>query len=688
ACLDSFKPDVVFMALNTSGGVDACEEAPALADAVIVRGTKNVLAAAARHKSKVIFYSSDYVFDGKSGPYSEEDKPNPVNAYGRAKLTAERLVSAYPHGHLIIRTTAVYSWQRGSKNFAMQVFERLGAGRRLKVPKDQLCNPTLAEQLAESSLRLVLAEAEGIYNVVGSTRTDRSELAKGIAKALAFDPALIQPIATSKLSQKAARPLNAGLKTDKLEKLLGTRPLDLGQSLKRLGRAWRSDTHIKPPRRAAAGRASRLKQDILKRVREFHKVGHAKQRFIPGKTRIQYSGRVFGPEELVNLVDASLDFWLTLGPYGDLFEKKMRRHLGCRDFVFVNSGSTANLTAVMALMSKSIENPLKPGDEVITPAVTFPTTAAPLVHGGLVPVFVDCELGTYNIDPKLVDAAVSKKTRAIMIPHTLGNPCGLDVICEIAKRRGLYLIEDACDALGSTFDGRVVGTFGDLGTASFFPAHHITTGEGGGVIVNRARLVRTVRSVRDWGRDCWCAPGETNSCGKRFGWQLGGLPRGYDHKYTYSNIGYNFKPTDLQAAIGAAQADRLDEFNKKRRENFQSLAEGLAGYADRLILPKCDERADPAWFALPLTVQGGVERSALVRHLESANIETREIFGGNILQQPGYQDIPHRVHGNLKNSDRVMRDSFFIGVYPGLTEEMIHYVLKTFKAFFARGSRG
>ena len=320
---------------------------------------------------------------------------------------------------------------------------------------------------------------------------------------------------------------------------------------------------------------------------------------------------------------------------------------------------------------------------MITPAVTFPTTLAPLVHGGIVPVFVDCEVETCNIDPSLIEDAISPKTRAVMIPHTLGNPCDLEIIGDIVRRHALLLVEDCCDALGSTFDGRLVGTFGDLATLSFFPAHHITMGEGGGVIVNSGRLSPIVKSVRDWGRDCWCAPGESNTCGKRFGWQLGELPCGYDHKYTYSNLGYNFKPTDMQAAIGVAQMDRLPAFVEARRSNFQKLYHGLESYADRLILPRWHPRAEPSWFALPITVQGGVSRRELVHWLEHANIETREVFGGNILKQPGYIGIPMRQGGTLERTDRIMRDTFFIGVYPGLTDEMIAYVLDTFAAFFA-----
>jgi CDP-6-deoxy-D-xylo-4-hexulose-3-dehydrase len=337
----------------------------------------------------------------------------------------------------------------------------------------------------------------------------------------------------------------------------------------------------------------------------------------------------------------------------------------------------------MSLTSPQLERPLRPGDEVVTPAVTFPTTLAPIVQCGLVPVFVDCELGTYNVDPDLLAAAIGPRTRALMIPHTLGNPFALDVATELAREHDLFLIEDSCDALGATWEGRKVGTFGDLGTLSFYPAHQMTMGEGGAVLVNAARYERIVRSVRDWGRDCWCAPGESNTCGRRFGWELGELPRGYDHKYVYSHIGFNLKPTDLQAAIGVAQLERVPGFVEARRRNFRSLYEGLEQFTDQLILPVSDPRAEPSWFGFPITVRDTVSRQSLVRFLETGNIETRSVFGGSILRQPAYRDIEHRVVGSLERSDRVMRDTFFVGVHPGLTEEMLAYMIQRFEAFFA-----
>ena len=681
-CLRDVQPDVVFLAVNTAGGVDYCESHPEDARSVHVAGTSNIATAAGACGAKVVYYSTDYIFDGKAGPYSEEDKPAPVNVYGQTKWDAEEIIREITPNHLILRTTAVYGWDRASKNFAMQIWENLQAGKPLKVPNDQWCNPTLADYLAEASIRLVQAGATGVFNVVGKDRMARSELAVALAKAMALDPTLIVPLPTSELGQGAARPLQGGLQTEKLQDLLGTEPLGLDESLKRLRRHWRADTHISHGPGATTTEAGELKREILEKVQQYYHIAHKPQQFIPFKTRINYSGRVFGEEELVSLVDSSLDFWLTMGPFAEQFEQRLKRFFGAKEFLMVNSGSAANLTALMTLMSDQLERPLRAGDEVLTPAVTFPTTLAPIVHGGLIPVFVDCEVGTYNINPNLLESAISNKTRAIVVPHTLGNPCDMDVICDLAERYDLYLMEDSCDALGSTFRGKLVGTFGDLATLSFFPAHHITTGEGGGVVLNNASLVRIARSVRDWGRDCWCAPGESNTCGKRFGWQLGELPKGYDHKFTYSNIGYNFKPTDMQAAIGVRQLDRLDDFIEKRRQNFTRFYKGLEAYQDQLILPTLDSRSNPSWFGFPITTRDGTSRLELVQWLESANIETREVFAGNILRQPAYKNIRHRVHGTLEESDRVMRDTFFIGVYPGLTDEMMEFILKRFKEFF------
>jgi CDP-6-deoxy-D-xylo-4-hexulose-3-dehydrase len=436
--------------------------------------------------------------------------------------------------------------------------------------------------------------------------------------------------------------------------------------------------------------ADEIRAEILGLVREYHEAAHQPAPFEPGKTRVHYSGRVYDSAEMVGLIDCALDFWLTLGPCGHRFERRMREFFDAADFVLVNSGSSANLLMVSTMcapelgrrMGEAGKKPLEAGDEVITPAVTFPTTLTPIVQNRLIPVFVDCELDTCNLDPALLEAAIGPRTRAILAPHTLGVPCDMAAIMEIANRRGLWVLEDGCDALGATFEGRLVGTFGEMSSLSFFPAHHMTTGEGGGVAVNGPGMGAIARSIRDWGRDCWCDPGKSNTCGKRFDWQLGELPEGYDHKYVYSSQGYNLKPTDLQAAIGLAQADKVAGFIESRRRNYRRLYEGLRPLEDYLQLPRIDRRANPSPFGFVVTVREGIERRALVRHLEEANIETRLVFGGNILRQPGFLNIERRVPGSLVVSDEIMRRTFFVGVYPGLTEPMIDYMIETFHGFF------
>jgi len=434
--------------------------------------------------------------------------------------------------------------------------------------------------------------------------------------------------------------------------------------------------------------ASEIRDEILGLVREYYGAAHQRKPFEPGTSRLTYSGRVYDDEEIVALVASSLDYWLTLGPCGDRFEKRMQQFFDSRDFALVNSGSSANLLMVATLCAHELDDilqpgtrrRLQPGDEVLTPAVTFPTTLTPILQNGLVPLFVDCEVGTYNINPALIEEAVGPKTRCIFVPHTLGNPAAMDVIMDVAARHDLWVLEDCCDGLGATFNGKLVGTFGDMASLSFYPAHHITMGEGGGVSINHPRLKKTARSIRDWGRDCWCDPGKNNTCGKRFEWQLGDLPLGYDHKYIYSNLGYNLKPTDMQAAIGLVQIEKAPLFIERRRRNFRRLFEGLRGIEDRVVLPVTDPRADPSPFGFPITVREGLDRTRVTRALEAANIETRLVFGGNILRQPGFIGIEKRVHGTLEQSDVIMNRTFFVGVYPGLSDEAIDYMAEAIRS--------
>ncbi len=430
-----------------------------------------------------------------------------------------------------------------------------------------------------------------------------------------------------------------------------------------------------------------LRQEILAKVEQFEVLRSKDAKFVPAQSTVRYAGRVFGPAELRNAADAVLDFWLTAGRFSEEFEQRLAEYLGVEAVLMVNSGSSANLLAVTALTSPKLgERRIKPGDEVITVAAGFPTTVAPILQNGLIPVFVDVDLGGYNALPERVGAAIGPKTRAIMLAHTLGNPWDLGAIAKLARDKGLWLVEDNCDALGSTYQGKKTATFGDLATLSFYPAHHITTGEGGAVVCSTDELRRIVLSLRDWGRDCYCAGGENNTCGRRFSQQFGTLPLGYDHKYVYSHIGYNLKATDIQAAIGCSQLDRLDGFVEARKRNHAVLSKGLARYADRLILPRATPNSDPSWFAFVITVRedAGFSREDLVRHLFDQKVETRNLFSGNLLRHPGFLDIPHRVVGDLKNTDEITARTFFVGVYPGLGDAELAYMIEAFDKFFAK----
>ena len=432
---------------------------------------------------------------------------------------------------------------------------------------------------------------------------------------------------------------------------------------------------------------SRLRAEILAKVGEYYRLAHQGGPFVPGETFVNYGGRVYDELELQSAVDAILDFWLTDGPRVEAFSDALGDYLGVKHILTVNSGSSANLVAMTALRSPRLDHPLQPGDEVITPAATFPTTVAPIVQNGLIPVFVDCQVGTYNIDVNLLEAALSERTRALFVPHILGNPVEMDVVMAFAKAHDLYVIEDTCDALGSTFDGKACGAFGDFATFSFYPAHHITTGEGGAVGTSNARLHHIAHAIRDWGRDCWCdhRSGRDGECGRRFDWQIPGLDEPYDHRYYFTEIGYNLKMTDIQAAIGIPQVAKLDGFVDARKHNFQVLYEGLTPYQDRLILPSWSPKADPAWFAFTLAVRetAPFSRRDLNEYLREHKVETRYLFAGNILHQPGYRDIPHRVATPLTETDRVLKSAFFIGVYPGMDDARLGYMLQVFEDFLA-----
>jgi CDP-6-deoxy-D-xylo-4-hexulose-3-dehydrase len=430
-----------------------------------------------------------------------------------------------------------------------------------------------------------------------------------------------------------------------------------------------------------------LREEIFVKVKELYELRYGTKDFVAGETPVLYAGRVFDADEMIQLVDSSLDFWLTTGRFAAQFELEFAKFLGVRHALLCNSGSSANVLAVSALTSPKLgDRRLKPGDEVVTVASGFPTTVNPLFQNGLVPVFVDVELGTYNADVGAVGQAIGPRTRAIILAHTLGNPFDLDAIVQLAKRHDLWLVEDNCDAVGSIYGGRLTGTFGDLATVSFYPAHHITMGEGGAVLTNTPTLKTLVESFRDWGRDCWCDPGKDNTCGKRFEWQLGELPLGYDHKYIYSHIGYNLKLTDMQAAVGVAQLKKLPAFIAARRRNWTSLRDGLQRFEEFFILPRATPKSDPSWFGFLLSIrpQAPFTRADIVRHLEERKIATRLLFGGNLVRQPAYAERSYRVVGSLPNSDFIMERTFWIGVYPGLSAAALDYVLETITDFVRR----
>jgi CDP-6-deoxy-D-xylo-4-hexulose-3-dehydrase len=429
-----------------------------------------------------------------------------------------------------------------------------------------------------------------------------------------------------------------------------------------------------------------LRKQILELTKQYYKAKFPEQKFEKGKSIVRYAGRVFDEKEIVSLVDSSLDFWLTAGRFAEEFEYEFSNMFGASEAILVNSGSSANLVAMSALTSAKLKNRrLKPGDEVITVAAGFPTTVAPIVQNQLIPVFVDVDLETYNINVEMLEQAISQKTKAIFIAHTLGNPFNLSVVKDFAQKYNLWLIEDNCDALGSKYEGKLTGTFGDLATFSFYPAHHITMGEGGAVVSHSDELARIAKSFRDWGRDCYCGPGEDNTCGVRFTQQFGRLPVGYDHKFVYSHLGYNLKVSDMQAAVGVEQLKKLPHFVDKRKQNFKLFYDGLKKFEDKLILPKATENSDPSWFGFLVSTRedAGISRNELVQFLNRNRIHTRNLFAGNVTRQPAFEGVDMRIVGDLTNTDYIMNNTFFMGLYPGNGKEEIDYVISKFEEFLA-----
>ncbi|MEH6347740.1 MAG: lipopolysaccharide biosynthesis protein RfbH [Bermanella sp.] len=428
-----------------------------------------------------------------------------------------------------------------------------------------------------------------------------------------------------------------------------------------------------------------IRAKISELVEQYSDLADASKIFVAGETVVPPAGKVVGTKERQLMVEASLDAWLTTGRFNDAFQKRLGKYLGVKHVLTTVSGSAANLLAITALTSPTLgDRQLKPGDEVITVAAGFPTTVNPIIQNGLIPVFVDVDIPTYNIDPKLIEAAISDKSKAIMIAHTLGNPFDLSEVRRIADKYNLWLIEDCCDALGTLYDGKLVGSYGDIATVSFYPAHHITMGEGGAVFTNKNKLKKLIESFRDWGRDCYCEPGCDDTCGKRFDQQFGSLPNGYDHKYTYSHVGYNLKITDMQAACGLAQMDRLDDLVAQRKVNFSYLKNGLQSCTDFLELPEATPNSEPSWFGFPITLKedSGISRQELVKFLDQNKIGSRLLFAGNLTRQPYFENVEYRVVGELTNTDRIMNQTFWIGIYPGLTTKHLDYVIAKFEEVF------
>ncbi len=432
-------------------------------------------------------------------------------------------------------------------------------------------------------------------------------------------------------------------------------------------------------------KSQQLRQQIAQLVDEYAAIKYEPKAFEPGKTVVPPSGKVLDAAELKNMVEASLDGWLTTGRFNEAFEKRLAEYLGVKFLITTNSGSSANLLAFTALTSPRLgERAIKAGDEVIGVAAGFPTTVNPILQFGAVPVFVDIDLASHNIDASKIEAAISSKTKAIMLAHSLGNPFNIKVVKELCQKHNLWLVEDNCDALGSRYDGQLTGTFGDIGTLSFYPAHHITMGEGGAVFTNNHELKQIAESFRDWGRDCYCPPGKDNTCGKRFCWKLGSLPEGYDHKYTYAHLGYNLKITDMQAACALAQMDKLDSFVQARKDNFAYLRNRLSSCEEFLILPEATPNSDPSWFGFLMTIRpdSDVRRVDLLNYLDQNKIGTRLLFAGNLTRQPYMLGRNYRISGELTNTDLVMSNSFWVGVYPGLNDEMLSFIADKIEEFF------
>ncbi len=670
--LDIFKPDVIVNCAAFSN-VDGCETDQKKAMAVNVEGTANLCQWASKASVKFVQISTDYVYSGESGSvYTEESPTKPLNVYAKTKLLAEEEASKVKN-HTILRTTSVYGFDPAGKNFLMQL---LDAKKKRKIPTDQINNPTDVQLLCQYVAAVVDKDIRGTFLATGPETLDRYSFAQKIIKVFDLEPLLFAAAKTSKLGQKAKRPLNLTTSSKKLQKLTGIVPLGIDESLQR----------VKAEMTSTEG----IEKAIFAQVESYYSAKFSGRKFKLGEQYINAANKVFDSDELTNGVRAVLDCWWTEGRFALEFEKKLSAFLGVKHVALTNSGSSSNLIALSSLTSHLLkERALKPGDEVITVAAGFPTTVNPIIQLGLVPVFVDVDLDTLNIDSQLVENAISPKTKAIMVAHTLGNPFDLDAIMAIAKKHKLWVIEDSCDALGAEWDGRKVGSIADIATFSFYPAHQMTMGEGGAIATSNPLLYQIICSVRDWGRDCWCKPGKDNTCGARFTQQHGKLPFGFDHKYVYSHLGYNLKLTDMQVAIGLAQLKKLPRFVKARRSNKKRLLDALGKYSKYFLFQKPLAKANPSWFGFTITLKEGCpfSRVDLVKFLDSKKINTRPVFGGNLTRQPYFENVKYRAVGGLSNTDYVMENTFWISCDPSLTDEKVGYITGAFDEFISKHSK-
>lgn len=693
--IESIRPDVVFHLAAI--GVHDPFLSRNLAMRTNVEGTLNVAQAATNAKAKRFVYAGTC---HEYGEHANEGIIDPASPYAASKAVAWTFLKMY-HRTMSwpvvgLRLFQVYGENQVGTLIPTSI-EAAASGRALPTtPGEQVRDWIFISDVVDAFLRAGIAEdVEGkTYDIGTGTGHSVKEVTELIFShfsgiepqigALPYRPGEVWSIiANSNGSNqlpgwKTTTDLQTGIEKTVVKYLAS---LDDAST--------EVEEHDHSAEKSEDEQLNALRNEILDKVGQYYAIAHQTKEWHPGTSRVQYAGRVFDDQEMRNMADSVLEFWLTAGRYSESFEKRLGDYLGVRDVIPVNSGSSANLVAVTTLCSKQLRDrePMKPGDEVITTAVAFPTTIAPIVQNGLVPVLVDSEMGTYNIDLDKMEAALSPRSKAIFITHTLGNPVEMDRLMAFAEQHNLYVLEDNCDALGSTYDGKMTGTFGDLATSSFYPAHHITMGEGGAVYTDSPRLAKIARTIRDWGRDCWC--GYTNppngQCGKRFNWQVDGIEGYYDHRYLYTEVGYNLKLTDPQASIGVAQMDKLSQFVSARKHNFKVLYAGLQKLEEFFILPTWSEKADPSWFAFPITLRDGLPftRNDLQRYLESRMVETRLLFAGNLLRQPGYREIEHRVVGDLAVANKVMLDTMFVGVYPGLTSQQTSYMLNAFYEFIA-----